>query len=326
MNHLRLNLLNGRWVTMVADRAERPSDFAPRTPHVEADPSQPCPFCPESQTDVHAALERRDEHGWRQRIVANLYPAFDGDEPFAVHNLGPVHIEARASGVHEVFILSPDHHGRPEGDTDDDAKAALSMLRDRLAEHAATPAVRYTQAIINYGREAGASLSHPHGQLLGLPFVPGEIVDEERAFARFEGGCVLCATAEAELVDNKRVVLATDDVLVACPYWSGSPYEMLVIPRHHQSHVTEAPSDSLDAVAVAMRDAIGALRARHGDVAYNAVLHTAPHQHRGPYHWHLHLFPSLVTTAGFERGTGVLVNIVTPEAAAAELREAFAAH
>lgn len=312
---------------MVAHRAERPTDFAPRSTTVEMDGDRPCPFCPEQQAGVPAALEHRDAEGrWTQRIIANLYPAFDGDEPFAVHRHGPVHIEADASGIHEVFILSRDHFGRPEGDTAEDSADSMDMLRQRLIEYAETPNVRYTQAIINHGREAGASMSHPHGQLLGLPFVPGEILDEQRAFTRFEGGCVLCATVEAELADGLRVVLSNDDVVVVCPYWSGAPYEMLVIPRAHHQHLPDADTAGLHAVGVALRDAIGSLRYRHGDVAFNAVLHTAPHAYVGAYHWHLHLFPKLITTAGFERGTGVLLNIVGPETAAAELRQAFVSH
>ena len=63
-----------------------------------------------------------------------------------------------------------------------------------------------------------------------------------------------------------------------------------------------------------------ALRDIHGDISYNLVFHTAPHHYNGSYHWHVHLFPKLVTTAGFERGTGVMINIVPPETAAAQLR------
>jgi UDPglucose--hexose-1-phosphate uridylyltransferase len=59
---------------------------------------------------------------------------------------------------------------------------------------------------------------------------------------------------------------------------------------------------------------------RLGDVAYNLVFHTAPHQHDGAFHWHVHLWPKLVTVAGFERGTGVMINIAPPEEAAQELR------
>src|SRR6185436_4982267 len=102
--------------------------------------------------------------------------------------------------------------------------------------------------MMNHGREAGASLAHPHGQLLGLPFVPGEILEEERAFARFESACILCATVEAELIDGKRVVFATEDVLCVCPFWAGTPYELLIIPREHALHLQDASDASLAGV------------------------------------------------------------------------------
>jgi UDPglucose--hexose-1-phosphate uridylyltransferase len=322
VSQLRLNPLTGRWVTIVADRAKRPSDFAPRAAQVEAEPDRPCPFCPGHEEATLPALETLDEGGhWRMRLIPNLYPAFDGDEPFAVHHLGPVHVEAEASGIHEVFVYTPLHDSGAHDLTDDDTAQMMLMLSRRLQQHAASSNVRYTQAIINHGREAGASLSHPHGQLLGLPFVPGEILEEQRAFSRFEGGCILCATIEAELVDGKRILFSNDDVVCVSPFWAGSPYELLIIPRSHDLHLTDSTDDTLKAMGMAVRDSIIALREIHGDVAYNLVFHTAPHHYTGAYHWHVHLFPKLVTTAGFERGTGVMINIVPPELAAEQLRK-----
>jgi UDPglucose--hexose-1-phosphate uridylyltransferase len=321
VSQLRLNPLTGRWVTIVSERAQRPSDFAPRTESVEADPSRPCPFCPGHEEASLPALESVDENGaWRMRVIPNLYPAFDGDDRLAVRNLGPVHVMAEASGIHEVFVLTPEHVGRVQNFTDDDVATVMQLLKRRLLEHASTPNIRYTQAIINHGREAGASLSHPHGQILGLPFVPGEILDEERAFARFEGGCILCTTVDAELVDGARVVFANDEVACISPFWAGSPYELLVIPRHHDLHLPDADDDTLSAMGRAIRDALIHLTSALGDVSYNLVFHTAPHHHEGVFHWHVHLWPKLVTTAGFERGTGVLINIVPPESAADDLR------
>jgi UDPglucose--hexose-1-phosphate uridylyltransferase len=317
-----LNPLTGRWVTIVADRAKRPTNFAPRTSQVEAEPDRPCPFCPGNEEATLPAFETLDEGGhWRMRLIPNLYPAFDGDEPFAVHHLGPVHVEAEASGIHEVFVYTPVHDSGAQDLTDDEAAQLMQLLSRRLQQHSASTTVRYTQAIINHGREAGASLVHPHGQLLGLPFVPGEILEEQRAFSRFEGGCILCATIEAELVDGKRILFATDDVVCVSPFWAGSPYELLIIPRSHDLHLTDSSDDTLAAMGVAVRDSIVALREIHGDVAYNLVFHTAPHHYTGAYHWHIHLFPMLVTTAGFERGTGVMINIVPPELAAEQLRK-----
>jgi UDPglucose--hexose-1-phosphate uridylyltransferase len=321
VSQLRLNQLTGRWVTIVAARAQRPTDFAPRERDVEADPARPCPFCPGNEEETLPALESVDEGGqWTIRVVPNLYPAFEGDDGFAVHNLGPVHVMAEASGIHEVLVYTPHHEGGLHLLDDRAAEQMMGALQRRFVDHASTPHIRYTQAIINHGREAGASLAHPHGQILGLPFVPGEVLDEERAFARFAGGCVLCTTVEAELAAGERVVAADDDVVILCPYWSGSPYEMLIVPRRHELHLQDADHDSLAAVGRALRDATAFLDGAIGDVAYNVGFHTAPHQHSGEYHWHVHLWPNLVTQAGFERGTGVLINIVPPERAAATLR------
>jgi UDPglucose--hexose-1-phosphate uridylyltransferase len=323
MSQLRLNPLNGRWVTIVADRGERPTDFAPRLRQVEADPNRPCPFCPGNEEATPPALETYDRDGhWNIRIVPNLYPAFYGHDTMAVRNLGPVHVQASASGIHEVLVFSRDHNGSWADLDDRAAGLVMAALRDRMEEHARTPHVRYTQAIVNRGREAGASLSHPHGQLLGMPFVPGEIVEEEKAFARFEGGCILCATVEAETVDGTRIVLADDRAIAVAPFWSGTPYELLVIPRAHEGHLQGSAPADLAAVGRTIRTALTVLSDGLGDVAYNLVFHTAPHHHAGTYHWHAHIWPKLATTAGFERGTGVLINITPPELAAQELRRA----
>ena len=325
MSQMRLNPLNGRWVTIVAERAERRNDFAARDQTIQTDPDLPCPFCPGSEEETPPAVETIEADGtWSMRVVHNRYPAFMGDEPFSVHNLGPVFVEAEASGIHEVFVYTPDHESGLHLLDDQHATEMMQVLKRRFAEHAATPNVRYTQAIVNHGREAGASVAHPHGQILGLPFVPGEILDEERAFARFAGGCVLCTTVEAEIAADERVVFANDDVAVICPYWSGTPYELLIIPRQHEPHLQDASDESLAATGIAIRDAIGHLNAALGDVAFNLGIHTAPHQHTGQYHWHAHVWPNLVTQAGFERGTGVMINIVPPEQACDTLRSVTA--
>ena len=325
MSQMRLNQLTGRWVTIVAERAQRPTDFAPRARFDEFDSGRPCPFCPGNEESTPPALETVHEGGgWSVRVVPNLYPAFQGEDGFAVHHEGPVHVSAEGTGIHEVFVYSPDHDMSLDRLDDHAAGEFMRALKRRFVDHATTANIRYTQAIVNHGREAGASLSHPHGQLLGLPFVPGEVLDEERAFARFAGGCLLCTTAEAELATDERVVYASDDVVVVCPYWSGSPFELLIIPRRHAQHLQDSDDDSLVAVGRALRDATAFLNAALGDVAFNVGFHSAPHDHTGEYHWHVHIWPNLVTQAGFERGTGVLINIVPPEQAAETLRSVVA--
>jgi UDPglucose--hexose-1-phosphate uridylyltransferase len=321
MSQLRLDPLTGRWIVISLDRAGRPNDFAHRQLAVEADPERPCPFCPGHEESTPPALETYGPRGdWLVRVVPNRFPAFSGNEPMVVDHLGPVFTQAPASGIHEVLVLTPEHGASFADLSDAHAGLVVAAIRDRLSEHAAVPGLRYSQAIVNAGREAGASLVHPHGQLLAMSFIPREISDEQAGFARFEGSCLLCTTIEAEESIAHRIVLSDEHVLVVCPYWSATAYEMLVIPRAHEAHLHYATPSEAAAVGKAVRTSLQRLRERLGDIAYNVVFHAAPYRSEGVFHWHVHLLPKVTTLAGFELGTGVPINICPPEVAADELR------
>lgn len=319
MSQLRLNPLNGRWVTIAAERQARRDDFSRQLLPVEADPGRPCPFCPGHEEE--SALETSGPGGtWSVRVVPNKYPAFSGHAAMTVENLGPVFRQAPASGIHEVLVLSPSHEDTFADLDDAQVTAVMEAIRDRLVAHHDEPGVRYTQAIINHGRESGASLRHPHGQLLGIPFVPGEVAEEEAGFRRFQGSCLLCTALEAERDAGFRVVRENDDAVLLSPFWAGTPWEMLAIPKAHDGHLPEAEASDLSAVGELLRDGLASLRDRIDDLPYNLVVHTLPHHHDNEFHWHVHLLPRVASVVGFEQGTGVQINIVGPEAAADMLR------
>ena len=293
---------------------------------VESDSGRPCPFCPgRAESEPPTLVTPGPDGSWRVLVVPNLYPAFEGREPMVVEHLGPIFTQAEASGAHEVLVVHPDHDSSWADLADEQAGLVMAAIGARTEAHAALPELRYSQAIVNYGREAGASLVHPHGQLLGLPFVPGEILAEQAGFDRFSGACLLCTTVEAELDAGTRVVFADDNVLVVCPYWSGTPFEMLAIPLQHCAHLHTADQDNLAAVGRGLRNGLAALRSILGDVAYNIVFHSAPYRATGTYHWHAHVYPKVTTRAGFELGTGVLINVMPPEEAASALVGALSA-
>lgn len=263
------------------------------------------------------------------RVVPNLYPAFTGAGDFQVTQVGPLFHQAPGNGIHEVLVLTPRHEHSWAQLEDKEVGLVMAAIRDRLEDHARHSAVAYTQTIVNHGREAGASLEHPHGQLLGIPFVPRELMDEIDGFARFardesnnlvELDCLLCHLIDVERETQHRVVIDAGNVLVICPYWSGSPYELLVLPANHQAHLSHGAPADLVAVGKALRDSLAQLHKLIGDVAYNVVFHTAPHHQDNRFHWHIHVVPRITSSAGFEQGTGVRINIVAPEVAAEQLR------
>lgn len=322
MTEMRLDPLSGRWVVISQARSTRPDAFVLSEVRLEHQPLKPCPFCPGHEEETPPALETYDEdRSWRVRVVPNKYPAFDSDEPFVVETLGPVFIVGTAGGIHEVLILSPDHDASWPDLSDHQVGLVMKAMRDRLAAHADEPHVRYSQAIVNSGKEAGASVEHPHGQLLGMSFVPREVAEEQARFARFTARCLLCTTIEAEESVRHRIIYSDDNVVVISPFWAGVPYEMLVLPREHNPHLNDASDESVVAVGIALKVALTALKETIGDVAYNLVFHTAPYRMDDPFHWHVHIVPKATSRAGFEMGTGVAINIVPPETATIELLE-----
>jgi UDPglucose--hexose-1-phosphate uridylyltransferase len=323
VNQLRLDPLSGRWVTVATERGKRQNLFIMRQPTLDAVEGRTCPFCPGEEEPALPTLESYGPSGgWLVRVVPNRYPAFEGDAPFVVEHRGPVFTEAPASGIHEVLILSPDHDSTLATLPDEQTALVMAAIRDRVEEHQNTPGLRYSQVLVNHGRQAGASLAHPHGQLLGIPFVPRELAEEQAGFARFAGGCLLCTASASEERVGYRVIEATEHTVTFCPFWSGMPYELLVVPRDHGAHLHRASTATIVGVGRSVRTALRALVSHLGDIAYNVVFHSAPYRATGMYHWHVHILPNLTTRAGFELGTGVMVNVVGPEKAAEDLREA----
>jgi len=315
-HQLRLDPLTGRWVVVAERRRWRPQALALSSEQGPEDPTRPCPFCPGNEEDTPPALETYGPSGsWRVRVVPNLYPAFEGDEPMVSTTHGPVFTSAPASGIHEVLVLSPDHQ-RTWAELDaDQIHVIMAAIRDRIEAHAHSPAIRYSQVIVNQGRDAGASMAHPHAQLLGISFVPRELSDEQAGFARFVGGCLLCNTVALEESLGERLVVGSEHAIAIAPYWSAGPFELLVIPRHHGAHLHLAAQETLFGVGEVIQEALQRLRTHLGPVAYNLVFHSSPYRAFGQFHWHAHVYPKLATRAGFEMGTGVPINVVPPEVA-----------
>ena len=148
MSELRLDPMTGRWVVVAGERSQRPSDFLPRRLPVEDEPIRPCPFCPGRDDDVVASYGPAGS--WAVRVLPNRYPAFSGSEPMVVSHLGPVFTQAPASGLHEVLVLTPEHNASWADLSETHAGFVMEALRDRMAAHASTPGLRYSQAVVNF--------------------------------------------------------------------------------------------------------------------------------------------------------------------------------
>lgn len=316
---MRQDPVEGRWVLISPGRANRPM---PHESAFLADEGN-CPFCvgnealtPPELSAVRPAGGPANSLGWTVRIVPNRYPAVMPGQPAV---LGPGQLQA--VGAHEVVVECPEHLPTVTGLGPGHLETVLGLARERVASLSADPAHAWVQLFKNAGAAAGASLYHSHMQILSVPELPQRI---EAMLQRAEllGHCPVCEQVRWERNKKVRIVAERDGLLAFCPFASGFPHEVWICPVAHQAHWELMPGKLLEGVSRLLWDVLSSLEKRLGLFPHNLVMQGAPRfhpmAHRG--HWVLRVLPRLNGIAGFEWGTGMLINTVTPEAAAAELR------
>jgi UDPglucose--hexose-1-phosphate uridylyltransferase len=229
-----------------------------------------------------------------------------------------------AHGDHEVIIHSPDHQRSLADMERGEAARLIRAWLERYRHHAAQPDVKQVQIIINHKREAGASLEHPHTQVFVLPVVAGAILGELReARRRSARGCPLCAAVE-EAREDGRVILDNGGWVAFVPYAARAPFEVRFSPRRHNPDFAASDAGGLDGMADILTRVLTGLSALLGNPPYNLWIQTAPCDggDHGYFHWHVEMVPRIIISAGFELATGMYINILAPEEAARQLREA----
>ncbi len=333
MSELRQDPPTRRWVVFATERAKRPKDFVSAGPRPELPERDPdCPFCPgnEGKTPPETlayAPEARAPNapGWQVRVVPNAFAALrpEGelkvDDPF-------FYTRATGVGAHEVLVESPQHNRSPAHMSVDELALVVRAAAERFVHLAGDHRLSYIAFFRNKGKAAGSSLLHPHSQIIATPVAPTHIRDEIEQARRYYDdrvGCAYCDVLERERTEGRRVVADTGQYLVFEPFASRWPFETWIVPWEHRSIVDPADEGALVGLARALSLALRAIYEAADDPDYNLVLHEAPLRDscEDYYHWHIEIVPRLSTPAGFELGTGIWINTVIPEDAAAFLRQ-----
>ena len=259
---------------------------------------------------------------WIVRCIPNLYPAFSPpgeDKSFKIE--GGNHAEA--FGYHEVIIESPRHNENPGNARISQLIHVINAFLDRLKFFQEKSYVKYVSIFRNYKREGGASLSHAHSQIIATPIVP-RIVKEELDASRkeWEKGqeCVFCKIIKMER-HSSRFIWENNDFVTFSPWASINPFEFWIFPKKHESSPLEMNKDEIRGFAEALRLCLGSLQSLLNDPPYNFGFHIAPAGDYKFYHWHVEVYPRLAIWAGFEKSTGMYINVIPPEDAAKSLRE-----
>lgn len=332
MPELRKDPVTGRWVIISTDRARRPSDFSRERVVVKNEGL--CPFCPghEGKTPPEILAYRPgDDHqsnapGWNLRVIPNKFPALgiEGDLDRMAEGMFD---RMNGVGAHEVVIETPDHMMTLATMPLQRVEDMFWAFRERILDLRRDQRFKYILVFKNHGEPAGASLEHSHSQLIALPILPKQVVEEldgaKRYFANKER-CIFCDIIRQETAEKVRVAAENDDFITLSPYAARFPFETWILPKQHQAAFENSSTGTYANLAAMLHEVLSKEVQVLDSPAYNLVLHTAPlRENTGDYyHWHLELIPKLTKTAGFEWGTGFYINPTPPEEAARFLREA----
>ncbi len=335
MPEVRIDPLCGDRVIIAGERSERPGGVPLCPPPQPIDREQD-PFAEgnEAMTPPEFYARRLDgsapnSTGWSVRVVPNLYPALV-DEPVAeaaqellARRLGPpsrseMFFSMNAQGAHEVIVNAPEEVLSLAQLPREQVQAAMEVWRERMRLHADAACV---QLIVNERAEAGASLPHTHAQLYALPFVPAAVARERERFNAYAnrtmGQNLLADLLEEEVRLSERIVAIDEEAVLLAPYASKLPFQLMLVPRAVRPRFEhDGPLG-----ASLLHDGLRRLAAHLGSSPpLNLWVRTAP---SGAEHfcWRIDVMPRLTHLAGLELSTGLSVNIVPPERAAAALRE-----
>jgi UDPglucose--hexose-1-phosphate uridylyltransferase len=253
------NPITGDAIIVAPDRASRPDAFREQT--------ERCPFCPGNEADTPPEIWR-DGNPWQIRIFPNKFPATER---------------------HEVIVEGADHNSTFDRLSPDVAAKVVDQYIARY--HLLSLSSRYVCVFKNHGMLAGATIPHPHSQVLGTPFLPPRIARERAAFV---GRCPLC-----DLPDG--TIDQTENYRWVAPRGAMMAYEQWIFPIRHANEMQEGR----ELVTLLQRAARGMLTRSD---AFNWIFMNFPDEPAG--HWYVQLLPRLTMYAGFELGTGSAINTV----------------
>ncbi len=296
-----------------------------------------CPFCrgnedetPQPCTayrDDGSILDSNDDpSGWTVRVIPNKFPSFrsasDSDSRTVKDGDAGPYGSVRLPGEQEVVIASPRHVTTLSELTDVELHITFAACQDRIKHSASLSHIEHSMLFMNCRSSAGASLSHIHLQLIGSPLISSQLAERaQRNESHFEstGISLIQSLTNWEREQGQRLILETDHFCVYAPYASRFAFQIRIVPKNHQSCFHSCPSEMRNELADLCRKLVVRLEELLENPGYNLLLHQAPFSMTANDHWYVELIPRLTRAAGFEWGTDIWINPVSPETAAKQI-------
>jgi UDPglucose--hexose-1-phosphate uridylyltransferase len=273
----------------------------------------------------------RDPHtqantpGWQVRVVPNKFPALQIEGTLDRRGVG-IYDMTNGVGAHEVLIETPYHNKDISDLQNNEVENIIQMWCRRAQDLIKDKRFKYIMLFRNYGKAAGASLEHPHTQIVALPMVPKNVAEEisgSKNYFEYRERCIFCDIIRQETQEKDRIIMENKHFISFCPFVSRFPFETWIIPKKHSGAFCHMPPEEIPSLATVLIDTIARVKKVFPNLSYNFILHSAPINGDHDveyYHWHIEFMPKLMRTAGFEWGSGFYLDPTPPELAAEYLK------
>lgn len=327
LSEFRQDLVSGEWVLFSSGRAK---GHIAKEKEKFYKPKEGCPFEDPIASGQEIVWSYPDNEKWSMMVIKNKYPAVspgkDGEEriggAFKVHS---------AVGDHDVAVFR-EHDLTPYDFSKEQFADAIKVYKKRYKEiYEKDGCAEYILIFHNYGPGAGASIFHPHSQIISFPVLPPDVyrsINGSFNYYKKHGKKIYDLMLEWEIKEAKRIVYENDYFIAFCPFVSKYPYEVRIFPKQSQAHFEVLPEEQDAFLGEAIKDVIGKIGKVLDKPFFNFFIHTAPlkddlgeHFHDF-YCWHMEIVPRLSIEGGVELGTDIHINVIDPDDAAEELRKA----
>ncbi len=339
MNQLRRDPITGIWTIIVQngkELAELKSDSANHFAHKQE--GDTCLFCQgrenETPSEIFAFRQngsKRNEPGWRVRVVPEKYPVLQihGD----LNNRGyGMYDMYDGIGAHELVIESPEHRKGLADLNEPELEEVLTAYRERILDLKLDPRFRYVLVHKHVSDSLEPHARHAVTHVLASPITPQRVREEflnAQQFFAMKERCLICDVIRQESDDAQRIVAENESFIALCPFAARTPFETWILPKRHETFYEW--NNELPGLARLMRGVLVKLHELLGDPNYVMEIHSGPNLNAGKqrgywktvekdFHWHIEIAPRLRGYASYESGLGFHVNWVPPERAAELMR------
>ncbi len=330
-SELRYDLTSGDWVVVASGRAKRPDQFKKEKRNKEEVSVKNCPFCNWKEFEkVNVVFENGKQvpkitDNWSAVSIPNKYPAFMPSDSLEKKHENHLYQTMNAVGYHEV-IITRDHKKSLGELPPEKTKEIFYLYRQRKRELIKKKFVNYVSIFHNHGVEAGASIAHPHSQIVTTPLIDIDLnkaLSKGRDYHKNESKCIYCKMNEWEIEKRERIIFENDLFIALCPFASKAAFQVIVSPKKHLAYFEKATDREIDLLGEAFHAALSKLYKGLGDPPYNFYLHCAPSDgmDHSYYHWHWTIVPKTSVWAGFELGARMEISTIRPEEAAEYLKK-----